>query len=206
MIDDLRSVLGSDVPRETLDRLNLYAELIRQENERHNLIARSTLGQLWSRHLLDSAQLLRFMPGGARLRADLGSGAGLPGMVLAILSPHHPFTLIEPRRLRAEFLRDTADQLGLGHVEQRKAERAAGRYDLITARAVASIDRLFAAAHHLSHRDTIWVLPKGRTGELELVEAERSWQGRFQLEPSITDGDAVIVIASSVTARAKGRR
>jgi len=205
VIEELSTAIGYDVPRETLARLETYAELLRSENERQNLIARSTVEQLWSRHILDSAQLLRHMPSGGR-RIDLGSGAGLPGLVIAILSPA-PITLVEPRRLRAEFLSGCAERLNLDNVVvvQAKAERVGGSYDVITARAVASVDHLFAAARHLSHPGTIWVLPKGRSGELELAQARQAWQGRFSLEPSITEGDAVIVVASGVTARAKGR-
>lgn len=202
----LARVLGADVSRETFERLELYVELLRRENEHQNLIARSTLDDLWARHILDSAQLINLMPDQAGSMVDLGSGAGLPGMVVAILRAH-PITLLEPRRLRAEFLRATASELGLEHVtvEQLKAERAIGKYDVITARAVATIDRLFTAAHHLSKPGTMWILPKGRSGRIELEEARHAWQGCFRLEPSMTDGEAAVIVATGVTARAKGR-
>jgi len=204
MIEEFENITGAHVSRETLTRLNRYAELLSEENQRQNLIARSTVEHLWKRHILDSAQLLRFLPEGPRV--DVGSGAGLPGIVLAILSPE-PITLVEPRRLRAEFLQSCVDVLGLGHVSvvQAKAERVGGDFAAITARAVAAIDALFASAHHLSHPETVWVLPKGQSGQLELEAARASWQGRFRTEPSITEGDAVIVVASHVMPKRKGR-
>lgn len=204
MIDALRAATGADVSRETEGRLKKYGGLLLTANEQQNLIAKSTVGQLWDRHILDSAQLLRLLPVGPR--ADVGSGAGLPGMVLAILSDE-PITLIEPRRLRVEFLRHCISELALTHADvvHAKAERATGKYAAITARAVASVDALFAAAHHLSHPETVWVLPKGQRGQSELAEAQASWQGRFRTEPSITEAGAVIVVASHVAPKRKGR-
>ena len=103
--------------------------------------------------------------------------------------------------MRAEFLTRAAEELGLTDVTvlQAKAEAVPrARYGVITARAVASIERLFAMTAHLSHGGTIWVLPKGRSAKSELDEARKSWQGAFRLEPSRTDPDARILIASGV--------
>ena len=194
------SLPGLDVPRETLQRIEQFAALLVEENGRQNLVSKSTLPDLWQRHIADAAQLLAFAPErGSWL--DIGSGAGLPGMVIAILT-EAPMLLVEPRRLRAEFLKLAVDALGLGPnvtVVQSKVELVRHpSVDIITARAVASIDRLFAIAGHLSHKGTIWVLPKGRTAKSELDEARRTWQGDFRLEPSRTDPDAQILIASRV--------
>jgi 16S rRNA (guanine527-N7)-methyltransferase len=122
--------------------------------------------------------------------------------VVAIVS-QDPITLVEPRKLRCDFLQRCIDQLGLDHVSVQcaKVERVSGTFDVVTARAVASIDKLFTASVHLSHAKTRWVLPKGRSGAKELAEAQRSWQGRFWTEPSITEGDAVIVLAEGVKPR-----
>ena len=194
-----------DVPRETSRRLEEYAELLKLENKQQNLIAASTLDQLWSRHILDSAQLLRFAPASAKW-VDVGSGAGLPGIVLAILGVQS-ITMVEPRRLRAEFLARCVNQLALTNasVWAGKSDSFSGQADVLTARAVASLDKLLAMTHHLSHPGTVWVLPKGRSGQMELEEAQHSWQGRFRVEPSITQGDAVIIVASEVQPRRKGR-
>ncbi|URD60196.1 16S rRNA (guanine(527)-N(7))-methyltransferase RsmG [Sphingomonas sp. KRR8] len=204
MIEKVAAAAGSSVSRETMERLEHYVHLLLDENNRQNLIAASTAEDVWMRHVVDSAQLLRFMPAGRHL--DVGSGAGLPGLVLTILS-EAPITMVEPRRLRAEFLQRCINELDLRHatVQQAKVERVSGKFDTITARAVAAIERLFAVAHHLSHPQTVWVLPKGRSGQMELAAARSSWQGHFRTEPSITEGEAVIVIASGVSPRRKGR-
>jgi 16S rRNA (guanine527-N7)-methyltransferase len=137
---------------------------------------------------------------------DIGSGAGLPGIVIAILTGG-PVTLVEPRRLRVDFLNIVIDALDLSarvRVVHGKADKATGQYDVITARAVASIDRLLAMTLHLSHRGTVWLLPKGRSGKSDLADATRTWQGAFRSEKSLTDPDAIIVIATGV--HVKGRR
>ena len=117
--------------------------------------------------------------------------------------------LVEPRRLRADFLQRTIDALDLGPtVSVMRAKIEAVRHppvDIITARAVASIDRLFAIAGHLSHNGTLWVLPKGKSAKSELDEARRTWQGDFRLEPSRTDPDAQILIASRVRRQSGAR-
>ena len=199
----------SDVSRETRAKLEQFAALLIAENQIQNLVARSTLSDLWSRHIDDAVQLALFAPTEGKW-LDIGSGAGLPGMVLAVMHEGAHFTLAEPRRLRADFLQRVAVELGLTArvaVIQAKAEALpASRFDVITARAVASVTRLFAITDHLSHKGTIWVLPKGRSAKSELDEARRTWQGTFRLEPSRTDPDARILIATGVSriVRARG--
>jgi len=198
VIDELSEAAGRTVSRETTDRLALYANRLREESARQNLISASTLDRLWERHILDSAQLARFEPHDGAAWADIGSGAGLPGIVLAcILSG--PITLVEPRRLRADFLRSVVAELGLpAAVEPVKVERVKGRFDVITGRAVASLSRFLDLCDHLSTRNTVWVLPKGRNAQSELEEARRSWQGVFHVEQSVTDPDSFVVVASGV--------
>ena len=192
-------MMGHDVSRETSDKLERFSEILIAENQIQNLISKSTEADLWTRHFADAAQLISFAPEGASW-IDIGSGAGLPGLVIAILTGAQ-VTLVEPRRLRAEFLSRAVAELGLGNVTVLQAKGEAvprARYGVITARAVASVDRLFAMTAHLSHGGTIWVLPKGRSAKSELDEARKSWQGAFRLEPSRTDPDARILIASGV--------
>jgi len=205
MKDALEAVLDRDVSRETLGMLQTYVDLLVEENGRQNLIARSTLDDVWGRHIADSAQLVRFAPRPDSSWLDIGSGAGLPGLVIAMLS-EGPVTLVEPRKLRADFLQRAAASLGLdGRVTVRaaKVERMAGRFDVITARAVAPLSELLGFSHHLSTDKTVWVLPKGKSAQSELDEARRAWQGDFRLEPSRTSGEAAILVASNV--RRKGR-
>jgi len=201
MIERLAEVAQRDVSRETFEKIEAHAAMLREENQRQNLVSASTLDQLWERHILDSAQLVRFEPHAGASWVDIGSGAGLPGIVLACLV-EGPVTLIEPRRLRAEFLHKVCESLGLkATVFLGKAEHAQGGYDVITARAVANLSKLLKVSQHLSTTNSRWVLPKGRSAERELAEAQQAWQGAFHVEQSATDPESRIVIATGVKAR-----
>ena len=200
MTQSLAEVARRPVSRETLEKLDAYSALLKEESERQNLVSASTLDQLWGRHILDSAQLVRFEPHPQSSWVDIGSGAGLPGIVIACLVDG-PVTLIEPRRLRAEFLHKVCESLRLNaEVIGGKAEGIEGKYDVITARAVASLTQLLKISAHLSTRKTVWALPKGRSAERELVEVRRTWQGAFHVEQSVTDADSKIVVATEVRA------
>jgi len=202
MIDRLAEVARRDVSRETFEKLDAYAALLREESRRQNLISTSTLDHLWERHILDSAQLVRFEPHRRASWVDIGSGAGLPGIVIACLVVG-PVTMVEPRRLRAEFLHRVCESLGLSAtVLLGRSERAGGKYDVITARAVANLAKLLEISAHLSTRKTTWVLPKGRSAEHELAEAQQAWQGAFHVERSVTDSESRIVVVTGVRSRA----
>lgn len=200
--------LNLDVPRETFARLEAFAALVREENARQNLVARSTLDQLWARHIVDSAQLVRFAPSSDAAWLDLGSGPGFPGLIVAALRSG-PVALVEERKRRCEFLREGAR---LFHVEHRvevicaRLERVPPRpFGVISARAFAPLERLFALATPFSTTNTRWVLPKGRNAQSELEAARASWQGDFRLEASLTDRDAMIIVAEGVRRRPRGR-
>lgn len=189
------------VSRETDMALKDFAKLLLAENDRQNLISRRSAGELWTRHIDDSLQLLDHAPADGRW-LDIGSGPGLPGIVLAIAGVRH-ITLVEPRRLRTEFLERCCNELGLANVTivTGKAEQLKGRFDVITARAVATLDKLFAIGTPLIAPEGRWVLPKGKSAEKELVEARATWQGDFQLKTSRTDPDARILVAERVRRR-----
>ena len=202
MIERLSAVVGRDVSRETFDRLSEFAKLIVSENQRQNLLSPASLKDLWNRHILDGAQLLRLAGTGSW--CDIGSGPGLPGLVIAIIGGS-PVTLVEPRRLRAEFLQYAANELSLERVivRQCKAEHIEGKFDFITARAVARLDKLFDITAHLARDGTKWILPKGESVKSELDEARRTWQGSFRLVPSQTHEKAAIVVAEHIRRRGK---
>jgi 16S rRNA (guanine527-N7)-methyltransferase len=195
-----------DVPRETMERLDAFAALLREESERQNLVSKASLGQLWLRHFADSAQLLAFAPSPTARWADLGSGAGFPGLVVACLH-QGPVLLVEERRLRAEFLHRAAETLGIDvEIIAAKVERITGRsFDVISARAFAPLPRLLDLGTGLSTTKTIWVLPKGRNAKDELAALDASWQGEFRIEASVTDPDAGIIVAQGVQRRAAKR-
>ena len=205
MIDRLSEAVGRTVSRETFERIEQYVGLLKGAAAEQNLIAASTLETIWERHILDSAQLVRFEPRTGARWADIGSGAGLPGIVIALLV-EGPITLIEPRRLRAEFLQSAVERFGLSErvaIECAKVERVQGRFDVITARAVAQLDRLLAIADHLSETGTVWVLPKGRNAQSELAQARRNWQCDALVEQSSTDPDSEILVLTRVGAKKK---
>ncbi len=199
----LEAAAGRPVSRETIGLIERYVALLSDDNEHQNLVAAASLSNVWERHILDSAQLTRFAPNHNANWADIGSGAGLPGLIIALLSDG-PMTLIEPRRLRAEFLQRAVADLGLSlrvKVECASVQKVSGRFDLITARAVAPLGKLIGLAHHLSHACTIWVLPKGRHAKSELAEARRKWQCEARSEQSRTDPDSAILVLTNVEAK-----
>lgn len=196
-----------DVSRETLERLDLFVRMVRDENARQNLVSRASLDRIWLRHIADSAQLLRFAPGKGASWVDLGSGAGFPGMVVATLH-EGPVTLIEERRLRADFLSRAAERMGLNvEVIGSKVERLDPRpFDAISARAFAPLPKLLDLATRFSTGKTVWILPKGRNAQSELEALGGSWQGSFRLEASLTDPEAQIIVAEGVARKGRGRR
>ena len=189
------------VSRETLDRLDRFTTLLTEEAGRQNLVAASTLGSaLWVRHLADSAQLLPLAPPSGGHWIDLGSGAGLPGVAIAILAPHWRVTLVESRRLRCDFLRAAVADLGLDAqvtVAQRRVEvHRDGPYDVISARAYAPLPALLTSANHLAKKSTVWLLPKGKNAVNELSTLPQAWQKLFHVEPSRTDSEARILVGT----------
>lgn len=190
-----------DVPRETMERLDAFCALLRDENERQNLVSRPSLDHVWQRHILDSAQLLRFRPSSEAAWLDLGAGAGFPGLIVGALHPG-PVTLVEERRLRIDFLARAAALLRISEkttIVGSKVERVQPRpFDVISARAFAPLDKLLTLAAPFSTNKTVWILPKGRNAHTELAAAESSWQGDFRIEPSLTDDDAGIIVATGV--------
>ena len=203
MIEALERAAGRHVSRETVALLDAYVERLKTANNSQNLVAASTLGDMWERHILDSAQLVRFEPHPGASWVDIGSGAGLPGLVIAALVSG-PVTLVEPRRLRATFLEETVAASGLSDrvtIHASKIENVRGQFDVITARAVAPLSRLLGMGLHLAHSRTIWALPKGKNAKSELAEAERSWQCQARSETSCTDPLAAILVLSKVKAK-----
>ena len=190
------------VPRETRERLEQFAQLVLAENARQNLIAASTATDFWNRHIVDSLQLLDHVPEFPQLWLDIGSGAGLPGLVVAIASDHR-VVLAEPRRRRAEFLINCCDRLGLSEVivEQRRVETLHIAADVVSARAVASLDTLFGWATQIGSADALMILPRGANAVSELDAARVAWHGDFDLAPSVTAPGSGIVLARHVRRR-----
>jgi 16S rRNA (guanine527-N7)-methyltransferase len=189
---------ATGVSRETLMRLKAYVGLLGEWNERHNLIARSTMPDVWRRHVWDSAQLLPYIPAGANSLADLGSGAGFPGLVLAVLLREPPglrTVLFESTGKKADFLQAAAATAGVavevhnGRIEEAKPQP----FDIITARACAPLTKLFGYAQPFQAKGTVNLFLKGQNVEGELTEARKIWKMKVERHQSVTDSSGTIL-------------
>jgi 16S rRNA (guanine527-N7)-methyltransferase len=200
--DDARAWLAAHFG-DRIRKLEELVDLVLTESARQNLISSATLPEIWARHILDSAQLIELARSKPGPWLDIGTGAGFPGMVAAVLG--RAVTMVEPRRKRVEFLSDCIKTLGVqgnSRVIHSKVEAMAPKpFAVISARAVASLPNLLAVAVACSNPDTIWLLPKGRNADAEVAEARRAWHGVFHVERSITDPSSLIVIATGVSRR-----
>lgn len=191
--------VASRVSRETLERLETYDALLRKWQPKVNLIANATLDEVWSRHILDSLQLLDLAPPGAAVWLDLGSGGGFPGLVCAIcardLGLTARFELIESDTRKCAFLREVARLTGtpvIIHNARIEVVPPIGA-DIVSARALAPLPRLLDwAERHLAHGGTC-LLQKGARHGLELETARADWQMDVDVLPSVTAPDAVIL-------------
>ncbi|MBV8548272.1 MAG: 16S rRNA (guanine(527)-N(7))-methyltransferase RsmG [Alphaproteobacteria bacterium] len=182
------------VSRETVEKLDAYACLLREWNEKFNLIAPSTVEHIWTRHFMDSAQLYNLIDNKDAVLADMGSGAGFPGMVLAIMGCPNVH-LIESIGKKAQFLNEVVRQIAphvvVHHdrVENIKDFKA----DIVTARAMSSLNDLFGLAHRILKPQGKCVFLKGRNAELELTESKKYWTFSLDKKPSVSDPSGVIL-------------
>ena len=182
------------VSRETLARLEAYAALLAQWSARINLVGGATLADPWRRHFLDSAQLRPIVPATAQTLVDLGSGAGFPGLVLAILGVPG-VELIEADSRKAAFLREAA-RVTETSVTIRPCRIAAAPphpADVVTARALAPLDRLLDMARPFLGPDTLCLFLKGERAAAELTLARRRWTMAATLGPSVSDPRGVVL-------------
>ncbi|SMY07190.1 16S rRNA (guanine(527)-N(7))-methyltransferase RsmG [Flavimaricola marinus] len=192
---------GWDVSRETMAKLEQYGDLIRKWTPKINLVAPASLPDLWERHILDSAQLLPLAPTAPKTWTDLGSGGGLPGIVIAILSPDTEVTLIESDQRKAAFLRTCTRELGLSATirPNRIDEVAPLGADVVTARALAPLPNLLPlVARHLAP-DGIALLPKGKNAQTEIDDARADWGFDLQTHTSHTNPEATILRLERIT-------
>lgn len=185
------------------DRVAAFLDLVVAETAAQNLIAPSTIAQIWSRHAVDSAQLLTLAPAHTGLWIDIGTGGGFPGLVVALLRDA-PMMLVEPRRRRAEFLERCVQALGCTGritVETAKVQNVAGVATVISARAVATIENLLRAAMHCATQETRWLLPRGQVTDAEIAALRSRWKGMFHVEHSVTASDSMILVIDGAAAR-----
>jgi 16S rRNA (guanine527-N7)-methyltransferase len=208
-----------NVSRETLARLETYERLLRQWQAAVNLVAPGTLDDVWQRHFADSAQLFLLAPPGARSWVDLGSGAGFPGLVIAILwadcSPpaveegqgrgeSRRVVLIDSHARKCAFLREVVRQTGVGsridvdilsiRIEQVATQANLPHPDVVSARALAPLDRLLALASPLFTPATVGLFMKGKEAAAEIDTAKKSWNFNIELVQSRTEPEGQIVL------------
>lgn len=187
----------TDVSRETLERLRAYADLLVKWQRRINLVGRGTLDDLWRRHMLDSAQLWRLIDDDVASIADLGSGAGFPGLVLAILAPDDgpDITLIESDQRKCAFLHEVIRQTGANaRVEAARLEDAKiPPADVVTARALARLPQLLAYAAPLLKPGGLGLFLKGQSVDEELTEAGKDWTMTVVRHTSMSDPGGTIL-------------
>jgi 16S rRNA (guanine527-N7)-methyltransferase len=201
------------VSRETLARLTLYETLLKRWQKTINLVGPGTLDQIWSRHFADSAQLLNLAPPSAKRWIDLGSGAGFPGLVIAIMLAEREgttMTLIESDTRKAAFLGEVARQTGVPvDIYPERIENAATQYkvgpvDVITARGLAPMPRLLELAAPYFSDVTVGLFLKGREAQAELDEASPRWELSAEQRPSQTDSDSQIIVVHALRAKVEG--
>lgn len=199
------AALPDGVSRETLERLARLETLLAKWNPAINLVAKSTLGQTWDRHILDSAQLFNLAPPTARHWVDMGSGGGFPGLVVACLAadlrPNLRITLIEADQRKATFLRQASRDLGLNptilasRIEATPPQAA----DILSARALAALTALLGFASRHLGAGGLALFPKGATWRDEVAEAGKDWHFDITPHPSATDPQGAILAVKAIS-------
>ena len=181
-----------------LNKLEKLSHFLAEENDRQNLVSKSSLDGIWVRHFADSAQVLNHVPRETSSTwLDLGSGAGFPGLVISILQPGRKNVLVESRRKRVEWLETMISTLDLPNcrVEGSRLELVESfPAGVISARAFAPLPKLLRLSARFSTGGTRWVLPKGRSATQEVAELSPKLKQMFHVQQSMTDTDAGIVV------------
>lgn len=190
------------VSRESVERIEVFLHLLLRWQERTNLVAPSTIPSVWERHVADSLQLLRLIPPAAKSVADLGSGSGFPGLVLACCGFSVHF--YEANSRKAAFLREAlrlTQSAGQVHDMRLETVRDPPVVDVVTARALAPLPRLLELAEAFLRHGATGLFHKGQDVDNELTEAEKYWRIRFRTEASVTDSKAVILVVEEASRR-----
>lgn len=187
---------AANVSRETLQRLEAYVALLVEWNARQNMVSKSSLEDVWRRHVWDSAQLAPLLPNSLKTLIDLGSGAGFPALVLAILRPDVKVSLIEATTKKCRFLAEAARALQV-EVDIRNTRIEAGQregFDAVTARACAPLDLLLTYTSRFQKPDAVNLFLKGQDVEAELKEATKSWKMEVLKHPSQSGPGTILEI------------
>lgn len=200
-----------NVSRETLSALKLYGDLLIEWQSKFNLVSAKTIPDMWHRHFLDSAQILKYVEKKDPIWLDFGSGAGFPGLVVAILLRERgggTVHVVESTGKKARFLQEVVNcavgtETGVEvHVHQERVEKMPRlEVDVISARACASLDKLFGYGHRFAGPESIFLFPKGQDVDQELTTAAKYWNVDLDKYSSVTDPLAVILRINHLTRR-----
>jgi 16S rRNA (guanine527-N7)-methyltransferase len=182
------------VSRETLERFEIYEKMLRHWQPAINLVSRQSLTDVWRRHFLDSAQLFDLIPRNARSLLDIGSGAGFPGLVLAILGATNVH-LVESDQRKSTFLREVSRETAtdVTIINARIESISPQVFDVVTSRACAALDVLLNYSRPYLGPETVCLFPKGQSVEEELTTAKKRWHMRYMLVQSTSDSAGKIV-------------
>lgn len=182
------------VSRETIEKLEIYISLLQQWNKKINLVSQQGMDQVWKRHVYDSFQLIRYLDSSVKSIADLGSGGGFPGLILA-LSTDIPVILIESDKRKTIFLREVLRQTKTQATVlcQRIENVNAISVDVVTARALTSLTQLLEFSKNILNKNGYCLFLKGRSIDLEIEEAQKNWKINYKTFSSQTNADGVIV-------------
>lgn len=193
-----------DVSRETFEQLKAYENSLHEWQNKFNLVSNASLADAWNRHFLDSVQLYKYIPQDAEILYDFGSGAGFPGMVLAIMAkektPYLKVSLIESIRKKTLYLNNvkkiTATDVTIinDRIENINIQKA----DVITSRALASLKELFSYVYKFCKKETICIFPKGKKYAEEIAEAQKDWQFKIRIEASEQSEEGKILIITDL--------
>lgn len=182
------------VSRETFLRLEKYVLLLKEWSGALNLV--SSLEDVWHRHIIDCAQLAQYLPKNeSRKIVDLGCGAGLPGVILALMTEHH-ITMIESDRRKSIFVDQCIRELGIANAEiiNKRIEKCDLRADIVVSRALASLSNLFELSQTFFHVKTVCLFSKGQNYASEYTEAEASWKFDAETKSSVSGNGVILSI------------
>ena len=182
-----------DVSRETIEKLLIYEKLILNAQEKHNLVGKSTLSQVWLRHFADSAKIFQIIEDKYHKSkkdsisfADVGSGAGFPGVVISLMLEAKNMivrtVLIDSNKKKSTFLENVKKKMELSYIVlNKRSESVEEKFDIITARAVTSIKKFLDINYNLFKKDSIIILLKGKTWREEIKESKKKWKFQFNV-------------------------
>ena len=188
-----------NVSRETFDKFKEYESLLGAWQKKINLVSRETIEQAWQRHLLDSAKIALYIQDKSSSLLDLGSGAGLPGVVLSILGFSN-VKLVESNKKKTAFLKEVRRKLDLSYevYEDRIEALKPFEVGVVTSRALASLDELLFYSYGFTTQETQLIFHKGKSNKVEIERARSKWHFQLESKPSITSQEGVVLILSEL--------